>query len=146
MRSPTPALLQACSRVVRFLSRSTQPQWVSVRLRPLIYMCAPWGCIVRVDELEKSRKTPAVNILLFLVSRGRAVGTASVASSSVTTIAARATSAGGGAVEYNTGGVLLLIALAHLNVLKAHHGVHRTCRRADEIDVAATHGLPNGDG
>ena len=45
---------------VRPPNRSTLPQWGSIRFRPLVYTYtyAPWRCIVRVDELTKSRKTP----------------------------------------------------------------------------------------
>ena len=45
---------------VRAPSRSTPPQmgakWGSIRFRPLACTCAPWGCVVRGDELAKSRK------------------------------------------------------------------------------------------
>ena len=48
---------------VRVTSRSISPQWGSSRFRPPACTYAPWGCIVRVDELAKSRKRPTRNNL-----------------------------------------------------------------------------------
>ena len=48
--------------VVWVVSRSIAPQWGSILFRPLICTHAPWGCIVRVDELAKSRKIPTPNM------------------------------------------------------------------------------------
>ena len=52
--------------MVRVARRPISPQWRSIRCRPLICTYAPWGCIVRVDELAKSRKTPPPKKIIFI--------------------------------------------------------------------------------
>ena len=48
--------------------RPIPPQRGSIRFCPLACTCAPWGCIVRADELTKSRKIPTRKTLpLFCV-------------------------------------------------------------------------------
>ena len=42
--------------VVRLPSRSTSPQWRSIRFRLAHHTYAPWGCIVRVVSQTKSSK------------------------------------------------------------------------------------------
>ena len=58
----------------RYASRAVQfhPQWGSIRFRlpPRTYDAPPWGCIVRVVELAKSREIPTRKILpLFFMIR-----------------------------------------------------------------------------
>ena len=55
------------------VSRSISPRWRSIRFRMALRTYAPWGCIVRVVSLTKSRNIPTRKILpLFFAIRWHA--------------------------------------------------------------------------
>ena len=60
LQAPTRLAGGATAYASRAVQRSTPPQWRSIRFRwaPRTYDAPPWGCIVRVVSLTKSRKAP----------------------------------------------------------------------------------------